>query len=97
MSFPWKSPDAFRVTFASEAIPSGQIMEEENPIHPAVRALRTVCRCNNIKYRTIERAIRDGARCIDSVAAKTTATTGYCGGTCTPVVQDMIEELGEQT
>ena len=71
-----------------------EIMEDNEPIHPAVLGLKTVCRCNNIKYRTIERAIREGARCLDDVAAKTTATTGHCGGSCTPVVQDMIEDLG---
>jgi hypothetical protein len=27
-------------------------------LHPAIRGLKTICRCNNIKYRTIERAIR---------------------------------------
>ncbi len=60
-------------------------------LHPAVRALKTICRCNNIKLRTIERAIRQGASTIAEVAARTTATTGYCGGTCTPEVQGMID------
>ena len=65
---------------------------EDQPLHPAVRGLKTVCRCNNIKYRTIERAIRAGARTIAQVAAHTTATTGHCGGSCTPDVQEMLEE-----
>jgi NAD(P)H-nitrite reductase large subunit len=67
---------------------------DSDPLHPAIRGLKTVCRCNNIKYRTIERAIRDGALSVSQVAARTTATTGECGGTCTPEVQAMIEELG---
>ena len=67
-------------------------MEENEELHPAIRGLKTVCRCNNIKYRTIERAIRDGAKSLASIAAKTTATTGLCGGTCTPDVQQMIAE-----
>jgi NAD(P)H-nitrite reductase large subunit len=67
---------------------------DSDPSHPAVRGLKTVCRCNNIKYRTIERAIRDGALSVSQVASRTTATTGECGGTCTPLVQEMIEELG---
>lgn len=68
-------------------------MDEDESVHPAVRGLRTICRCNNIKYRTIERAIREGAHTLTQVANRTTATTGECGGTCTPDVQKMIEEL----
>ena len=68
-------------------------MESGDELHPAVRALKTVCRCNNIKYRTIERAIRGGASTISQIAARTTATTGHCGGSCTPDVQDMLGEL----
>lgn len=62
-----------------------------NDVHPAVKKLITVCRCNNIKYGTIERAIDAGADTIAKVAAKTTATTGRCGGSCTPRVLEMIE------
>lgn len=62
-------------------------------LHPAIRALKTICRCNNIKYRTIERAIREGAHTLNQVASRTTATTGECGGSCTPEVQALIAEL----
>lgn len=62
-------------------------------VHPAVRALKTVCRCNNIKYRTIERAIREGAHTMTQIANRTTATMGECGGSCTPDVQAMLDEL----
>ena len=68
-------------------------MDEDSPLHPAVRALKTVCRCNNIKYRTIERAIREGAHTMTQIANRTTATTGECGGSCTPDVQAMLDEL----
>jgi NAD(P)H-nitrite reductase large subunit len=70
-------------------------MDEENlnDLHPAIRGLKTVCRCNNIKYRTIERAIREGAHTLTQVATRTTATTGQCGGSCTPLVQQLIAEL----
>lgn len=68
-------------------------MDDQDPLHPAIRGLKTVCRCNNIKYRTIERAIREGAHTLSQVAARTTATTGECGGSCTPDVQKMIAEL----
>ena len=68
-------------------------MDENESLHPAVRGLKTVCRCNNIKYRTIERAIREGAHTLHQVATRTTATLGECGGTCTPDVQQMIAEL----
>lgn len=66
---------------------------DEQALHPAIRGLKTVCRCNNIKYRTIERAISDGATSLHQVAARTTATTGHCGGSCTPDVQAMLAEL----
>ena len=70
-----------------------QPVDEDVELHPAVRALKTVCRCNNIKYRTIERAIREGARTLTQVATRTTATMGECGGSCTPDVQKMLDEL----
>ena len=62
---------------------------------PIIRGLKTVCRCNNIKYKTIERAIRDGAHTLHQVAARTSATTGHCGGSCTPDVQEMIADHGQ--
>ena len=65
---------------------------DDESLHPAVRGLKTVCRCNNIKYKTIERAIREGARTLSQIAARTTATTGHCGGSCTPDVQEMLAE-----
>ena len=68
-------------------------MDEDDSVHLAVRGLRTICRCNNIKYRTIERAIREGAHTLTQVATRTSATMGECGGTCTPEVQKLIAEL----
>jgi NAD(P)H-nitrite reductase large subunit len=69
-------------------------MDDDNEsLHPAIRGLKTVCRCNNIKYRTIERAIREGAHTLTQIATRTTATLGQCGGTCTPDVQTMLDEL----
>lgn len=68
-------------------------MNEQESQHPAIRGLKTVCRCNNIKYRTIERAIREGAHTLTQIANRTTATLGECGGTCTPDVQAMLDEL----
>jgi NAD(P)H-nitrite reductase large subunit len=67
--------------------------DSQEPLHPAIRALKTVCRCNNIKYRTIERAIREGAHTMTQIASRTTATLGECGGSCTPDVQQMLDEL----
>ncbi|HEY0142950.1 MAG TPA: (2Fe-2S)-binding protein [Thermoanaerobaculia bacterium] len=67
-------------------------MDDQESVHPAIRGLRTVCRCNNIKYKTIERAIREGAHTLTQVANRTTATMGECGGTCTPEVQAMLDE-----
>ena len=68
-------------------------MDGSGEQHPAIRGLKTVCRCNNIKYKTIERAIREGAWTLSQVAARTTATTGHCGGSCTPDVLEMIAAL----
>jgi len=68
----------------------------DHELHPAIRGLKTVCRCNNIKYRTIEKAIRNGACTVTQVAIATTATTGHCGGSCTPDVEQMIAELSIQ-
>jgi NAD(P)H-nitrite reductase large subunit len=68
---------------------------DDEALHPAIRGLKTVCRCNNIKYRTIERAIREGAHTLHQVATRTTATTGHCGGSCTPDVQEMIDAATE--
>lgn len=65
----------------------------EDDLHPAIRGLKTVCRCENIKYKTIEGAIREGAWTLSQVAVRTGATLGQCGGTCTPDVQKMIAEL----
>jgi NAD(P)H-nitrite reductase large subunit len=62
-------------------------------LHPAIRGLKTVCRCNNVKYKTLERVVLAGAHTIKDVAAKTTATTGYCGGSCTPYIQKMIDRI----
>ena len=67
--------------------------ESGEPVHPALRGLRTVCRCNNVKFRTIERAIRDGAHTLTQLATRTSATLGQCGGTCTPDVQKILAEL----
>jgi NAD(P)H-nitrite reductase large subunit len=72
---------------------AGMDDDQNEALHPAIRGLKTICRCNNIKYRTIERAIREGAHTLNQVASRTTATTGECGGSCTPEVQKMIEEL----
>jgi len=68
-------------------------MDDNESLHPAIRGLKTVCRCNNIKYRTIERAIREGAHTLTQVATRTTATLGECGGSCTPEVQQMLDDL----
>jgi len=72
------------------------MIDDEEQLHPAIRGLETVCRCNNIKYRTVVRAIREGAHTLTQLAGRTTATTGHCGGSCTPDVQQMLAELAPQ-
>lgn len=76
---------------------SPEMDDSEEQLHPAIRGLKTVCRCNNIKYKTIERAIREGAHTLHQVATRTTATTGHCGGSCTSDVQAMLEEHASPT
>lgn len=71
--------------------------DELEGLHPAIRGLRVVCRCNNIRYRTIEKAIEQGAHTIAAVSRETRATTGHCGGSCTPKIQAMIERIVEGT
>jgi NAD(P)H-nitrite reductase large subunit len=66
---------------------------DDQALHPAIRGLKTVCLCNNIKYRTIERAILRGACTVSQVATCTGATTGHCGGSCTPDIQEMLAQL----
>ena len=66
--------------------------DESESVHPAIRGLKTVCRCNNIKYKTIERSIREGACTLAQIASRTTATTGHCGGSCTPDILAMLAE-----
>lgn len=67
--------------------------DELEGLHPAIRGLRVVCRCNNIKYRTIEKAIERGAHTVAAVSHETRATTGHCGGSCTPKIQAMIDRI----
>ena len=68
-------------------------MDECDSLHPALRGLKTVCRCNNVKYKTLERAIREGAWTLTQIATRTTATMGHCGGSCTPEVQEILAQL----
>ena len=67
--------------------------DELEQLHPAIRGIRVVCRCNNIRYKTIERAVEEGAVTIAAVAKATRATTGHCGGSCTPKVQALIDRV----
>ena len=67
-------------------------MDGSEAQHPAIRGLKTVCRCNNIQYRTIEHAIHEGAWTLSHVALRTSATTGHCGGSCTFDVLDILAE-----
>jgi NAD(P)H-nitrite reductase large subunit len=90
----WAAIDGSSAGSAGESgVLASPEMDSSDELHPAIRGLKTVCRCNNIKYRTIERAIREGAHTLGQIAARTTATTGQCGGSCTPDVQQMLAEL----
>jgi NAD(P)H-nitrite reductase large subunit len=77
---------------AAAVLASGEMDDSESQ-HPALRGLKTVCRCNNVKYKTLERVIREGAWTLTQVASRTTATMGHCGGSCTPEVQEMLAKL----
>jgi NAD(P)H-nitrite reductase large subunit len=88
----FRSPVRFRGSDERSDVLAPEMDPLDQPPHPAIRGLKTICRCNNIKHRTIERAILEGARSLCEVAARTTATTGHCGGTCTPDVLSMLME-----
>jgi len=44
--------------------------------------LEIICRCNNISRGTIEQAILDGCKDMNSIYDSTTAGVGPCGGSC---------------
>lgn len=50
-----------------------------------------ICRCNNISRKTIEDAIREGARTMNEIFDATSAGVGPCGGTCRRKLGPMLE------
>lgn len=60
------------------------------PALPAI-ALDIVCFCHGIERYTILEAIASGADSIEKIQETIGATTGPCGGSCTPCVQSMID------
>jgi len=56
-----------------------------------IRDIQIVCKCKGVKYKTIKKAIKEGATTIEKVKAKTRANTG-CGKQCTRKIKDMITE-----
>lgn len=41
-----------------------------------------ICRCNNVSRKTIEEAIRGGAKTLNEIFDATSAGVGPCGGSC---------------
>jgi len=56
-----------------------------------------VCRCEEITYREIVNAVREGAHTVDAVKRKTRAGMGLCQGrTCSQLIINIIcEELSK--
>lgn len=62
-----------------------------NPGHSAV-PLDIVCFCQGIERHTILEAIVAGADTVDKIQEMIGATTGPCGGSCTPCVQAILDQ-----
>ena len=54
------------------------------------RDIATVCKCKAVRYKTIRKAIEEGADTLVKVRQKTRANTG-CGYACTQKILEMIE------
>ena len=55
---------------------------------------QTVCICRGIRRRTIESAIRGGARSYDQIRRRTRAMTGPCGAKrCGPRIDEMLAAI----
>lgn len=50
-----------------------------------------ICRCNNVSRKTIEEAIRDGAKTLNEIFDLTTAGVGPCGGSCRRKLGPLLE------
>jgi NAD(P)H-nitrite reductase large subunit len=62
----------------------------QSPPSSIARDMSVVCRCRAVNYKTIRRAIEQGADTIEKIQAKTRANTG-CGKSCTEKILVMIE------
>jgi len=60
-----------------------------------MRKDKIACHCHNVTYGQIEQAVKNGARSLEAVMAKTTAGTGC--GKCREflpfLIRDIIEEV----
>lgn len=66
-----------------------------SPDAAILAGFQVVCICRGIRRKTIDQAIRAGARTIPEVRRRTGATTGTCGATrCTPVINTMLVAAG---
>ena len=67
-------------------------MVSENPLPPSEPQLceQLICFCHGVPESEIRQAIREGARTVAEIQAKTLASTG-CGG-CGPEVERILEE-----
>jgi NAD(P)H-nitrite reductase large subunit len=59
--------------------------QKKNPKH------EIVCRCNNINRETLEQAIVDGCKTMNSIFDATTAGVGPCGGSCRRKIQPLLD------
>lgn len=65
------------------------------PDAAVLQGFQVVCICRGIRRKTIEQAIRAGARTIPDVRRRTGATTGACGATrCTGPINAMLVAAG---
>lgn len=53
---------------------------------------RSVCLCNRVSLETIAKAVKEGASTLDEIYDQTTAGVGPCGGSCRPLLSEVLEE-----
>ncbi|MFN7952260.1 MAG: (2Fe-2S)-binding protein [bacterium] len=87
-SVPASTPPSTASTAASASVTT-------SPDAAILAGFQVVCICRGIRRKTIEQAIRAGARTIPDVRRRTGATTGTCGATrCTPTINAMLIAVG---
>ncbi len=58
-----------------------------------IRNQKVVCSCTGITYKTVAKAIKDGAKTVEEVNIKTGTGSGSCrGARCDSVIEEILAE-----